>query len=310
MADEIHESTTDVTEVHATLPISQIVLGKNVRREIPDVSGMIETVKQKGILLPVPVRKFKDADGKIVPNKYELIDGARRYHAAKGAGLKEIPVHFKDIGDAELHETKLIANLQRADMTPLEKAEGVEVMLNGDEKAGIAPKTQKEIAQTLGVTEGFVSQHLSLLKLPNKVRNAISLGKLDLSQARALGRLKDHEEKMLELLPVAENMTAAEISTKIDLFLDKEKSKAEKKEAKALKKGDVDDTAAPAKRGPKKKSLAERYAEAELTPLGKNAARDELKAMAMKMEKATSDEAHNKYKWMLAGMEVIAGYSD
>lgn len=299
------ETVQKADRVHTHLLLSQLIPGSNIRKETPDVAGMKETIKRHGIIQPLLVRAHRDPAGDVVPDKYDLVAGYRRYAAAKELHLAEVPVHFVDADDAKRHEMALIENLQRADMNPLEKAEGIQKMVEGG-------MSQKEVAAALGMTEGFVSQHMALLKLPSKVKGAVQHGKIELSQARELYRLHDHEDKMLELLPSAQNMTITDLKSKVDVFLEKEKTKAEKQETKAASKskkknGEGEEEAAPKRR--EKKSLAEQYADAELAPLNKTAMREELQALAIKMERAKTDEARAKYKWMLAGMEIAAGMS-
>jgi ParB family chromosome partitioning protein len=292
------------SETHTHLPLNQLVLTGNIRHETPDVQGLAATIKDVGVLQPIGVRVHRDTDGNVVANKYDVVYGFRRAFAARDAGLKEIPVYFVDADDARRHMMAMIENLQRADMNPMEKGLGMQKMMID------ANLTQKDVAHKLGVTEGFVSQHLALLRLPPKVKTAVSNGKIDLSQARELNRLHDHEEKMLELLPDVTKLSTSELKTKVDIFLEKEKTKAEKTEHKtAAKKKTTDDDGdedASAQRK-EKKSLAEQYEEAELEPLGKNALRENLQAFALKMERAKTEEARNKYKYILKGMEIAAG---
>lgn len=304
-ASRVDEPTD--AKVHTHLPLNQLVMGENIRNETPDIDGLAQTIKEVGVLQPIGVRVHRDAEGDVVPNKYDVVFGFRRTLAAKAAHLKEVPVFFVDADDARRHMLAMIENLQRADMNPMEKAQGIQKMIEG----GL---NQKEVAQRLGMTEGFVSQHLSLLKLPPKVKTAVTNGKIELSQARELNRLHDHEEKMLEFLPEVPKMSTVELKTKIDLFLEKEKAKAEKAASKSSKKrassSDDDDEEAPSSTRKGKKSLVDQYEEAEVSPLTKTNLREKLKAYALKYENAKSAEKQREYKLILKGIEIGAGLAE
>ena len=80
------------------------------RKEFGDLSEMVASVKEKGILEPILVRSH---DG-----RYEIIAGERRYQAAKLAGLQRIPCIEVDVDERGMLEMSLIENLQRRDLIP------------------------------------------------------------------------------------------------------------------------------------------------------------------------------------------------
>ena len=89
------------------------------RKFIGDVSELSESIKEKGVLEPLLVRYMPRED------TYHIISGERRYHAARAAGLMELPCIEKIADDAETLELALIENLQRKDLTPFEEADGL-----------------------------------------------------------------------------------------------------------------------------------------------------------------------------------------
>jgi ParB family transcriptional regulator, chromosome partitioning protein len=89
------------------------------RKYIGDISELSESIKEKGVLEPLLVRYMPRED------TYHIISGERRYHAARAAGLKELPCIEKIADDAETLELALIENLQRKDLTPFEEADGL-----------------------------------------------------------------------------------------------------------------------------------------------------------------------------------------
>src|SRR5437016_3421513 len=64
------------------------------RKDRGDIRGLIESVREKGVLEPLLVRYLPES------GKYMIISGERRYHAAHAAELNEVPCIVKDADDA------------------------------------------------------------------------------------------------------------------------------------------------------------------------------------------------------------------
>lgn len=129
------------------------------------------SIKEKGLLQPLLVRPKGDM--------YELIAGERRYKASQMAGMREVPVVIRDIGDREALELALIENLQREDLNPVEEAHGYKRLLDMD-------MTQEEVAQAVGKARVTVTNALRLLQLSAEVLQALESGKITAGHARAL----------------------------------------------------------------------------------------------------------------------------
>jgi ParB family chromosome partitioning protein len=84
------------------------------RKDFGDLSEMVRSVKEKGVLEPILVR---DLGG-----KYQIIAGERRYQASKMAGLQRVPCIEIDVDARGMLEISLIENLQRRDLTAFEEA--------------------------------------------------------------------------------------------------------------------------------------------------------------------------------------------
>ena len=135
---------------------------------------LIESIKEKGIIQPLTVRKNKK-------NQFELIAGERRLRAAKAAGLKSVPVFIISIDNlAEMMELALIENIQRVDLNPIEEAEGYLVL---KEKYNF---TQNQIAKSVSKSRSEISNKLRLLKLPKKIKEALLQNKIFYAHARSL----------------------------------------------------------------------------------------------------------------------------
>lgn len=168
-------------EVHA-IPVHLITAGKYQPRQEFDedaLAELAESIRVHGLLQPVMLRR--------APIGYELIVGERRLRACKKLGWELIPAIVRDVDDKEAAELALIENLQRADLSVFELAEGYERLLSEFNL------TQEELAQRLGISQANVANKLRLLKLPPEVREVISREMLSERHARALLRLPTAE---------------------------------------------------------------------------------------------------------------------
>ncbi|HEY0712263.1 MAG TPA: ParB/RepB/Spo0J family partition protein, partial [Polyangia bacterium] len=135
---------------------------------------LAESIRTQGIIQPLVVRRAPDGDG------YELIAGERRWRAAQRAGLHEVPVVVREVADREAFEMALVENLQRADLNPIEEAEGYQRLFA---EFGY---TQEALAERVGKDRSTIANALRLLKLPPAVRELVVSGRLAMGHARAL----------------------------------------------------------------------------------------------------------------------------
>ncbi|MEW5945511.1 MAG: ParB/RepB/Spo0J family partition protein [bacterium] len=136
------------------------------------------SIKKHGMLQPILVR-FDETDG-----MYQIIAGERRYRAAIEAGLKEVPVIEKETDEREMLEIALIENLHREDISPIEKAEGFRSLMKDFDM------TQREIAESFGMSRPAIANTLRLLDLPESVKTALRKKEITEGHARALLGLK------------------------------------------------------------------------------------------------------------------------
>jgi ParB family chromosome partitioning protein len=156
------------------------------RKERGDLSGLAESVRQKGVLEPLLVRKHPES------GKYLIISGERRYFAARLAGLAEVPCIEKNADDGETLELALIENMQRKDLTPFEEADGVQAL--GD-RFGL---THEEIAGKIGKSRSSVTELLTLRIIPDEIKAVcIESGVISKSQLLQVAR-QPTEAKMRE----------------------------------------------------------------------------------------------------------------
>ena len=147
------------------LKIDTVVSVKQVRTSFTDLEGLAQSLREIGQQSPILV-KPQNQDG-----KYVILQGERRWRAAKLAGLTEIDAIIldKDVSERDRILGQLTENLQRDDMKPLEIAFAFEELRDLGLK-------QKEIAQHLGLTKSYVSLYLSLTKIPAELEPLSSEG--------------------------------------------------------------------------------------------------------------------------------------
>ncbi len=145
------------------------------------IKELAESIREKGILEPLLVRKSGDG--------YELIVGERRWRAAQRAGLRDVPVLLKDVSDREALEMALVENLQREDLGVLEEAEGYRQLIDEFQF------TQEELAGRIGKDRSSVTNTLRLLRLPSEVKERLADSSLSPGHGRALLGLSSEEDQ-------------------------------------------------------------------------------------------------------------------
>ena len=171
------------------LPIDKVQPNpEQPRKTLGDLRELTESIREKGVLEPLLVR-FNARE-----NLYYIISGERRFHAARAAGLREVPCIEKVADDAESLEIALIENLQRKDLTPFEEAEGL---------ARLAQQfdlTHDEIARKIGRSRVGVTETLTLCAITPPVRKkCLERGILSKSLLLQVAR-QPNEKKMLEMV--------------------------------------------------------------------------------------------------------------
>lgn len=158
---------------------------------------LAESLKKHGILEPLIVErravpKNLKRGTRTLPT-YEIVAGERRYRAALLAGLKELPCVVHTLTVAQALEIKLIENLQREDLDPLEEAIGFDQLLKADIPAAA-------IAERVGKAKAYVYAALKLLQLPEgEAREALAAGRLPRETAVLIGRLPSEKLRVKAL---------------------------------------------------------------------------------------------------------------
>ncbi len=157
------------------------------RKALGDLRELTESVREKGVLEPLLVR-FIASEG-----CFYIISGERRYHAARAAGLREVPCIEKSVDDAETLEIALIENIQRKDLTPFEEADGLHRLATQFEY------THEDMAKKIGRARSSVTETLSLRNIPESLRKkCIEHGVTSKSVLLQVAR-QPTEKKMMEM---------------------------------------------------------------------------------------------------------------
>lgn len=139
------------------IPINKIMPSpQQARNELGDLSDLIQSIKEKGVLEPIIIRPKG--------NYYEIIAGERRYTAAQKAGLTELPCIEMDVDDNEAMEIALIENLQRKDLTVFEEAEGLKTL------SELYGYSHEMIAKKIGKARSTVTEIITLCRIPHDLR--------------------------------------------------------------------------------------------------------------------------------------------
>ena len=160
-------TTLDITQIRPGRYQPRRVMGEDELRELA------ESIRAQGLIQPVIVRELGLSD-------YELIAGERRWRACQLAGLSEIPAVIKAVNDEAALAMGIIENIQRADLNPVEEAQGYKRLVD---EFGL---THENLAQAVGKSRSAISNSLRLLGLPEQIQQHINQGLLEMGHARAL----------------------------------------------------------------------------------------------------------------------------
>lgn len=148
------------------------------------IAELAHSIKAQGILHPLVVAK--------TPAGYQIIAGERRWHAARLAGLDKVPVIIRETTARGMLEMAIVENLQREDLTPLERADAYQRLRNEFNLS------VKEIADKVGKSQSFISNSMRLLELPDAVKDGLIAGFVSEGIARALLAIRD-QKLMIEV---------------------------------------------------------------------------------------------------------------
>jgi ParB family chromosome partitioning protein len=139
-----------------------------------NLTELVDSIRSRGIFQPLIVRKSPKGIG------YELIAGERRWRAARQLNLNKVPAIVRVASDQQVLELALIENLQRAELDPVEEADGYATLI---ETFGLK---QDEVAERVGKNRTTVANALRLRSLPGEVRDLLRSKQISVGHAKAI----------------------------------------------------------------------------------------------------------------------------
>jgi len=148
----------------------------------PRLAELTASIRESGVVQPILVRRRGE--------RFQIIAGERRWRAAQAAGLAAVPVHVRDVPDAQLLELAIVENVQRQELTPLEEAHAFRRLQDEFHL------TQEEIARRVGRERSTIANAMRLLRLSKELQGLVAEGRLDAGHGRALLALERDEDQL------------------------------------------------------------------------------------------------------------------
>ncbi len=200
------------------IDISEIYPNKdNPRKDIGDIKELTKSIKKNGLMQNLTVVPGHWENELAYTNGYTLLIGHRRYAAAKAAGLTEVPCRIiSGMDKKEQVSTMLEENMQRADLTAYEQAEGFQMVMD-------LGYTEKDLVTKTGFSEKTIKHRLNIAKLDKellKEKNEDEAFQLSLTDLYKLEQIKSIDKRN-EVLSKAK--TARDIDWLVKSTVDEEK---------------------------------------------------------------------------------------
>ncbi len=166
---------------HGRVPVDLCERGRFQPRQDFDpeqLRELADSLRQTGgNIQPVILRPKGDG-------RYEILAGERRIRASLLAGLDSVLAIYGNFNDDQCHIITVVENLQRADLNPIEEAQGFQSLLDKGMK-------QQDVAESVGKSRVFITNAVRLLKLDIGIRDLLRTGKLSQGHGKALAGLND-----------------------------------------------------------------------------------------------------------------------
>lgn len=158
------------------------------------LSELANSITAQGVVQPIVVRP-------IGAERYEIVAGERRWRAAQRAGLKTIPAVVKALDERGAMAVALVENMQRADLNPLEEAEGLRRLI--DE----CQLTHEQVAEAVSKSRAAVSNLLRLTELNADVQTLVRESRLSLGHAKVLLGVEGARQSSLATLVAGQQLS-------------------------------------------------------------------------------------------------------
>lgn len=197
--EALNKATAGKTKTEGISPFSEIEVSRiyanpnQPRKNFENIEELAQSIKENGLIQPIAVVKKQDG--------YMIVSGERRYRATVFAELKTIKAHILQVDDAKVQELSLIENIQREDLSDLEKAYFIAKLW----ESGLYVQ-KLDLAKAIGKSQSYISKALGCLNLSEEIlRGAKGIGLEVLDSLRAV------KDKELQLKLFQEKATVKEI---------------------------------------------------------------------------------------------------
>jgi ParB/RepB/Spo0J family partition protein len=155
---------------------------RDVDKESEDYKGLVDSIRNNGVFNPIVLREVENPNGD-GQSLYALVDGLQRFTASKDAGLEVIPAHVKDVGEGDIIEAQIMANVHKIETKPVEYAKALQRLLSNNPAL-----TMTELSSRLSKGPSWLNARLGLVKLGEKIQPLVNDGKITLTNAIALSK--------------------------------------------------------------------------------------------------------------------------
>lgn len=164
---------------------------RNPRKVFEDgeLKELTQSIRDRGIIQPIVVRPMPN-----MPDTYEIVAGERRWRAAQSAELHEVPVVIVEIDDKTSLEYAILENVQRADLNPIEEAEGYSRLM------AEFSYTQENLSKIIGKSRSHIANMMRLTDLPSPVKKLLIDRQITAGHGRALLAVKDPQGVARQIL--------------------------------------------------------------------------------------------------------------
>lgn len=181
-------------------------------REDEDMDQLVESVKSRGVITPITLRRKEDG-------RYEIVSGHRRKRASELAGLEIVPAEIKELTRDEAIILMVESNFQRSTILPSEKAFAYKMRLEAMNRQGkrndltSGPVGQKseivnsrnELANIVGDSARQIQRYIRLTELEPELLDLVDEGKIGLRPAVEISYLNDIEQQdLIEAIDLAD----------------------------------------------------------------------------------------------------------
>lgn len=164
-----------------------------------EIKSLADSINKQGIIQPIVVKTQKNN-----PNEYNIIAGERRWRASQIANIHQIPAIIRDdVAEDKIPELALVENIQRAELNPIEEAEGYLSLINKYNY------TQDEVAKAVTKSRSYIANMVRILTLTDLAKNLLQENKLTIGQLRPLVGNKDCDE-LIEII-IKKKLTSRQI---------------------------------------------------------------------------------------------------